>query len=255
MKTLRGWVVSDLHLLARRSQGTACFESVRSDLAAADLLVLNGDTFDFRWSTRRDTATSVEAALDWLRELARDFPNCEIHYVLGNHDCLTLFRESLTALASTFPRLHWHVHGLRLADALFLHGDCADRLMDPEELSRRRQRWANDRPRGRWAASAYLALDRLGLTQWALSRHFPRRQTVARIVHYLDRGWPDWRSTIRTCYFGHTHLPFADCLCGGITFHNTGSAIRGMAFKPLRFEVNEAPAQSLMTSPRHAHAR
>ncbi len=36
-------------------------------------------------------------------------------------------------------------------------------------------------------------------------------------------------SPITDVYFGHTHAPFAGYRSGGLTFHNTGSAIRGMA--------------------------
>jgi len=58
-----GLVLSDLHLLARRSDGAALIESRRSDFSGIDVLVLNGDTFDFRWSALSNLATSVAAAL------------------------------------------------------------------------------------------------------------------------------------------------------------------------------------------------
>jgi UDP-2,3-diacylglucosamine pyrophosphatase LpxH len=48
----RALVVSDLHLFANRSAGDALFEKWFHDVRSSDVstLVLNGDTFDFRWS-------------------------------------------------------------------------------------------------------------------------------------------------------------------------------------------------------------
>lgn len=231
----RGIVVSDLHLFTRRSRAVECLQSLRAELASVDVLVLNGDTFDFRWSTLRDRQATIAAALDWLRALASDLPTCRIHYVLGNHDCLAPFRDQLAAL--TLPRLRWHEHFFRLENALFLHGDCAHEPMDPEGLRRYREPWENDRQRGALAAGIYAAIDRLGLTRFAHERHFPHRRTVERIAHYLDRASLNWRDGVRDCYFGHTHRPFSDYRHSGVAFHNSGSAIRGMAFNPLRFET------------------
>jgi len=252
--TARGVIVSDLHLFARRSRGVECVNSLRAELASATVLVLNGDIFDFRWSTLRDRETTLTAALAWLRDLSEAFPKCQLHYVLGNHDCLTLFREKLATLASTLPRLNWYEHGVRLGTALFLHGDCADETMDPPGLRRYRERWQDDRPRGALAAAAYIAADRLCLTRLALTRHFPQRETVERIVHYLDRAWPGWRPSIRDCYFGHTHLPFSDYPYAGVAFHNTGSAIRGMDFNPIIFDPPTEGAETAPTLSRPIHA-
>jgi calcineurin-like phosphoesterase family protein len=234
-----GIVLSDLHLFARRSRAADCLRSLRADLGSANVLVLNGDTFDFRWSTLRDRRTTVAAALDWLRALVNDLPKCRIHYILGNHDYLAAFREELASLAPTLPRLRWHEHFLRLGPALFLHGDCAHEPMDPDGLRRYRAPWEDDPQRGPVASGAYVVADRLGLTRLAHARYFPPSRTVGRIVHYLDSAWPGWQSTIRDCYFGHTHLPFSGFRHNGVAFHNSGSAIRGMAFNPIKFKICE----------------
>ena|ERR1051326_9579416 len=69
----RGIVLSDLHLFARRSRAADCLQSLRADLASADVVVLNGDRFDFRWRTLRDRRTTVAAAIDGLRTLVIEF--------------------------------------------------------------------------------------------------------------------------------------------------------------------------------------
>jgi len=235
----RGLVVSDLHLFARRSQGASHFKSLQDKLADVDILVLNGDTFDFRWSTLADEATTVTAALEWLGALADRHPHCQIHFIQGNHDCLISFRDQLVALTEKLPRLQCHTNELRLGPALFLHGDCANRRMDVAELRRRRARWERSGQSGNLRCAAYRAIDRLGITRRGHEWIFPRERTVRRIAHYLDHASPDWRRQTRDCYFGHTHLPFSGHHFNGITFHNTGSAIevRGMGFNPLFFDL------------------
>lgn len=233
--TRRGLVVSDLHLFARRSMGAERFAGLRARLAEADLLVLNGDIFDFRWSTLPDHAATIAASSRWLRQLAEDHPRCEIHYVLGNHDWFGSFREELQGLCAGLPRLRWHEERLRLGSCLFVHGDCTHYRMDAEGFRRYRQGWNHDRRRTRAETAAYRWVDRLGLTLRLHHWQFPRQQTVERLAHYLDSACPGWQAGLRDCYFGHTHLPFSDFTHGGIRFHNTGSGIAGQEFNPLPF--------------------
>ena len=235
----RGLVVSDLHLFARRSPGAELLAALAGQLAGADLLVLNGDTFDFRWIAPRDREKAFTTAVEELSALLHRHPQCEVHFILGNHDCLLGFQQALATLAANAPRFHWHAWQLRLGSALFLHGDCAEASMDALELQSRRARWERGQRRGLLASMAYGVADGLGLTRRAHECFFPRHQTVQRLAHYLDRACPDWRREVRDCYFGHTHLPFSNHRHEGIAFHNTGSAmsIPGMGFNPLSFEI------------------
>jgi UDP-2,3-diacylglucosamine pyrophosphatase LpxH len=244
----RGLVVSDLHLFARRSVGASALETCRSDLRSVELLVLNGDIFDFRWSTWPNHGATQTAALAWLSGLLSDLARCQVHYVLGNHDCLPPFREGLSALSRAQPRFHWHEHSLRLGPALFLHGDCSQNWMDAGRFHNYRQAWREDRQRSPWRALAYSWVDRLGLTHRAQQWHFPRTQTVRRIAYHLDHASPGWRNGLQDCYFGHTHLPFSNWSHDGIRFHNTGSAVRTMVFQPILFEI-PCPAGEERTLP------
>ncbi|HEX5221717.1 MAG TPA: metallophosphoesterase [Verrucomicrobiae bacterium] len=235
-----GIVLSDLHLFARRSRGDTRFENVRRLLSKADLLVLNGDIFDFRWSTIGNQSKTLSAALDWLNTLAGNLPACQIHFIVGNHDCTASFKGGLTDLARALPSFQWHEHLLQLGPLLFVHGDCAHRRMDKDGLLRLRTSWERD---WRWTpamAVAYEYVDRLGITKRVHEFHFPRQKTVERLVFYLDSSCPGWRKTTRDCYFGHTHLPFANHEHDGIRFHNTGSAIHNLEFNPLCFKFTEA---------------
>ena len=234
----RGIVVSDLHLFARRSQGLARLDSIRDKLAAAEVLVLNGDTFDFRWSTVGNQAETLSAAIQWLHHRAGEFPNCQIHFIVGNHDCLPSFRDELTRLARLLHRFQWHEHLLRLGPALFVHGDCAHRRMDGDGLVRFRENWERDWQWNSAMAVAYECIDRLGITKRVHELHFPRQKTIERLSFYLDSSHPGWRETTRDCYFGHTHLPFVNHEHNGIRFHNTGSAIRQQEFNPICFAMS-----------------
>ncbi|HUR57049.1 MAG TPA: metallophosphoesterase [Opitutaceae bacterium] len=242
---LRGVVVSDLHLFAQRSAGADYFAALKPQLIAADVLVLNGDIFDFRWSTLPSVESTAVHALEWLAAASAALPACDIHYVLGNHDCPTFFQAKLAEFARGRPRLHCHPLGLRIGPAVFVHGDCAHRKMDPAGLRRYRAAWDNDRGHRPWQTRAYVAADRIGVTALTHRGWFPREKTVGRVTHYLDRAQPGWRERTGDCYFGHTHLPFSNHRSGTIRFHNTGSGIRGMGFNPVQFSVEREPFESL----------
>jgi len=247
-RTRPGIVISDLHLFARRSRGAARFDSLRGKLSSAEVLVLNGDIFDFRWSTLGQHQETLPAAVKWLRNVAGDFPECQIHFIVGNHDCTSAFLEELRGLADDLPRFQWHEYLLRLGPALFFHGDCAHRSMDHHALRRFRRKWQGDWRCGPALSAAYVCADRLGITRRVHEWHFPRRKTVARIAYYLDHASPGWREQTRDCYFGHTHLPFTDYEYDGIQFHNTGSAIFNLDFNPILFEAPREPVASQFTS-------
>lgn len=232
----RGLVISDLHLLAKRSAGESLLEELGPQLERCELLVLNGDTFDFRWSTLRGETASIAAAVEWVEEQLARMQGREVHFVYGNHDCLGAFREKLEPLALERANLHVHEFYLHLGDQLFLHGDCANRKMDVAAMTAFRAGWENDKPRGKFSAAMYDAVDKTGLCWQFHRRYFPQGITVNRVAHYLDAVLPEWQGKVSDCYFGHTHLPFRDHEHDGVRFHNTGSGICGMGFQPLEFE-------------------
>jgi len=233
-------VVSDLHLFAQRSTGLERMQSLIPRLSKTDLLVLNGDIFDFRWSTRSDHPHSIRDAVTWLGELMASAEQCQIHYVLGNHDCLTEFIPELARLATGSPNFNWHQYSVQLDDALFLHGDCTHSRMDQRALEKYREHWSRDGKRHGPATTAYEMADRLGMTRLVHHLQFPRKRTLRRLTHHLDLTNQNWRKSIQHCYFGHTHDPFSDIAHEGVLFHNTGSAIRGMSFNPISFTVNRS---------------
>ena len=226
----RGIVVSDLHLLSWRSRGMTRFEKIRSRLDERDVLVLNGDTFDFRWALRSH-ADAIPLALTWLSELISEFPRLDTHFITGNHDCLAGFTNRLTEVQG----LSVHPHFVTLGRNLFLHGDAANYRMDLPKFRRFRQSWENDAIKGKLAVRCYDLSDRTGLNEFAHKLYFPGDTAVRRIAWHLDQIQPGWSDHVDDCFFGHTHLPFQNRERDGVRFHNTGSGLRGMGFAPAEF--------------------
>ena len=231
----RGLVISDLHLFSPRSDGRWLMLERMDEVAQVDVLVLNGDVFDFRWSELPNQAVTISAAIDWLLELLEKFQGESIHYVLGNHDCLSAFTSRLEELARANSVFSYHEHSLILKRSLFLHGDCANRKMDGEMLKQYRRAWSSHDQRGKLGRVLYQLADITGLSRRFHEQHFPEVPTVARVAHHLDHVLPAWREEIDDVFFGHTHRPFSSHSHEGVLFHNTGSGIRGMGFNPLVF--------------------
>lgn len=233
----RGLVISDLHLFSPRSIGSQLIEDRMLEVTQADVLVLNGDIFDFRWSDLPNQSETISAAICWLEYLLENFQGDSIHYVLGNHDCLTAFTCRLDELAHKHAKFSSHEHRLVLNRNLFLHGDCANRNMNEEELKTYRKSWSSHQQRGRIGKTLYKLADASGLSRRFHDHHFPQQTTVSRITHHLDHVMPSWREEIDHCYFGHTHRPFPEHIQDGVHFHNTGSGIKNMGFLPQAFSL------------------
>jgi len=237
MKKQSGFVLSDLHLFAGRSNGHALFDSVRNKIEAADVLVLNGDTFDFRWSHFPTEEKTIAEAIRWLVGLIdRLKVDQHLYFLQGNHDCHSTFTELLVDLSVSENRFIVEDRNLILGNKLFLHGDGANWKMDQAALDKFREQWSRDRPRGRFAARAYHLVDAAGISKAFHRVYFPIEKTIQRITFHLDQVQPDWRDEIEAVYFGHTHCPFENFEKDEISFFNTGSAIRGMGFAPQVFD-------------------
>jgi UDP-2,3-diacylglucosamine hydrolase len=235
---IRGLVVSDLHLFSRRSDGEQLWDRIDDVRGDAEILVLNGDTFDFRWSQFPDESMATTAALEWVERVTRDGGWKCVHYILGNHDCLCEFVEGLRELASELETLACHELHLQMGRCLFLHGDCTNRRMSLDELLSYRAGWSKDRPRGALSKTLYDGVDALGISKMFHQLYFPKGPTVSRLAYHLSLVYPGWRRKLDHCYFGHTHQPFSGHEHDGVMFHNTGSGIRSMGFQPLHFTVN-----------------
>jgi UDP-2,3-diacylglucosamine pyrophosphatase LpxH len=225
--------VSDLHLFSRRSQAEKHLPSMQQYAASAHTFVLGGDIFDFRWTTLSSISATIDAAIHWLDQFVSEHPECQFHFVLGNHDSNRNFVRKLSILSARVENLAWHPYYLRVDDSLFLHGDVADGPRDERALARKRDRWHHERKRGPVFNAMYDMVIQARLHK-AVSNAVHREQFVLRRVHrYLCNVGQGPESGLRHVYFGHTHAAMSDVEYGGLTFHNGGAPIAGLQFRVL----------------------
>jgi len=218
-----GYVISDLHLFSDRSTAAQQIGRIRRTARGADFLVLNGDIFDFEWSTMGPPDAAAEMAVDLLASLVAGSDGCQVFYVLGNHDRFRFFATHLDTLAREHATFHWHPTHVRLGRCLFLHGDLMfdRRCEDPfgGDMA------DNTRTRSQAMHLGYRALIATRVHRFAKPFYRPRR-CARRILGCLRRSHPTLREGLTDVYFGHTHRGFANFHYEGITFHNSGCAIR-----------------------------
>jgi len=237
--------VSDLHLFANRSRGNDHLDRIRRAADHADYCVLGGDIFDFKWSTLADTRSTVDAALEWLRDLCTRVPGSHVQFLLGNHDYHHEFIERLPALADGVHNFEWHRFYIRLGDAVFLHGDVADRNMTAEMLADRRSKWTAHHQRGRFHSRAYDLVVKSRVHLLVPRAVYPRRIVARRILSYLEDIGHSPANGVRQVCFGHTHLPVNDYRYGGLCFHNGGAPIGTSKFRILELDVDHEDAPAL----------
>lgn len=220
-----GFVVSDLHLFTHRSTAHHYVTEMHAAAGMADFFVLNGDIFDFRWSTHADVTDTSLAAIDWLHGFAAEFPKCQVFYIMGNHDCPAPFATYLDELTSRQPNFRWHSSHLRIGNSLFLHGDL---LLDgsiPDPFQRKLAE-VEDR-KGRHLHFAYQVLVASRLHRFCSLLHTPA-WCAKRALRSLRQHHPGLAEGLKHIYFGHIHRVFSNFEHDGIVFHNTGSTVRGL---------------------------
>jgi UDP-2,3-diacylglucosamine hydrolase len=220
-----GLAVSDLHMLALWSAADEHMDEVHAAAARSDIIVLNGDTFDFRWAALPTVEDAVRAAVDWLQAFLVRHPGCRVFYVLGNHDAHPLFVERLAALAREEGNLGWHASHLRIGENLFVHGDLS--LKYPRKNPFARTLSARFWKTNRALRACYRLCIALGVHR-LVARCHGKKRCAKRIVRSFEADKDGLTEGVTNVYFGHTHAAFSGYRYAGLTFHNTGSAIRGL---------------------------
>lgn len=236
MKDTPGVVISDLHYFSTRSNAEERLEEIHRALETAEICVLNGDIFDFRWTRLPSIQATVSAALDWLRVLLKQYSQCSFHYVLGNHDSLRAFVHHFPELATEYANFSWDARQVRIGTHLFLHGDIihAGRQRS-DELDRYRERFEHEHPQRDAFHHLYSGVVLFRLHKVALVLNRPKI-ACERLLEYYRKHNPELLEGTTDIYFGHTHSPFSNFRYEGISFHNTGSMIRGLSHNILRFD-------------------
>jgi UDP-2,3-diacylglucosamine pyrophosphatase LpxH len=241
--------VSDLHMFARRSSASAMQRSMESAVRGSHTFVLGGDIFDFRWSQWANHDQTVEHGLRWLQGLAAVNPECQIHYLLGNHDAHPVFTGELTRLAERIPNLVVHPHLLRLEDCVFLHGDIIDANIpfegDFHELlnAKRLQEERRARP-PKIQHTLYDAAVKARLHRLVSTVVNGNQKVLDRVTRYLEWAGHGPSSGVRKVYFGHTHRPLDEVPYAGMRFFNPGATIKGLDFRIVPVDLDSTVANT-----------
>jgi UDP-2,3-diacylglucosamine pyrophosphatase LpxH len=235
------YFVSDLHLFSRRSEAARHAGALHHAARRARTFVLGGDIFDFRWSTLGSIETTVRASVDWLDQLVSKNPDCQFHYVAGNHDANQRFMHALQAYTAGSPNLQFHEYYLRLSGSIFLHGDAADHPTGcVDHLAASRRHWSRDETRGPMKHLLYDLAVKARLHRLAAVVH-PKKKVARRLLGYLDRIGHGPGSGLEHVYFGHTHQAMANYAQGGLTFHNCGAPMPGLQFSIIDVNQSSTP--------------
>lgn len=231
-----GATVSDLHLFSHHSRPGRYRSRILETASEAEVFVLNGDIFDFKWSEHGIFSRSVTAAVRYIEELIEAAPNCEFRITLGNHDAVPPYMEALEDLARTHENLHWHEFACIVEDRVFLHGDVIHSGCTNESLRRFRNRLQHPANGHSLQRFAHSALHRSHV-QWVAFKMLPKRVLAARILAYLEHEKLLEGRRLRHVYFGHTHSGFEDFHYRGLTYHNCGSATHGSRLRVVTFPL------------------
>jgi UDP-2,3-diacylglucosamine hydrolase len=227
-------------LFCKRSEADFHMPAIHKAAEKANYFILNGDTFDFRWSTLESTEATVREANRWLKELAAAHPSCQFHFLLGNHDCHHAFVQELGQLVEKTANLEWHPYYLRLGDTLFLHGDVANRKMTHCMLEASRNAWVKERQRGKTANLMHDVAFQFNVHKAVSQLAHPTKRVLRRVMAYLESMEPHIMDGVRHVYFGHTHVAMTNYAYRGLRFHNGGAPMRNLTFNILRAEIELA---------------
>ena len=231
-------LVSDLHLFSRRSRAEDYLPHMQRAASEADLFVLAGDTFDYKWAHQPCAESFANQAQNWLANLAGPRPSCRFQLLLGNHDHHPSFMERLDHLAAELPNFEWDPWFVRHRDAVFLHGDVASGFSTAERLAKFRERCGNHKHRpGPLRNGIYDAVIAARLHNGFSRLMYPARRVAERITRYLEQIGHCAASGTRDVFFGHTHRPLDAFEHRGMRFHNPGAPIKGTPFRVLEAKI------------------
>jgi UDP-2,3-diacylglucosamine pyrophosphatase LpxH len=228
-------VVSDLHIFSHASLYKRYSTYLLQTVGKYKIVILNGDTFDFKRSIFRTTEETALKAITWIRQICNSNPTTTFYYLIGNHDCQIQFTTRLKALPLELTNLRVADHTLRLGTKLFIHGDVIDLPDGSYDLALSRERYANAEPNLNSIIIAQI-VTRMRLNILGNIRHSKLNQAL-RILDYLKAQDFKYSDSIDEIFFGHTHTAFRNFSYNGINFHNTGSLIRGLTWMPMEFNA------------------
>ena len=232
--------ISDLHLFSNRSNAETYWPVIDEAVERADILMLGGDIFDFKWTKLKSINDTVDAATEWLERLTRKHAGRRIHMLLGNHDHLQKLIQRIEALMENETNLSWDPYFVRVCNCIFLHGDVANAKTDAGTLKSLRARHLDPRKKRRAMNLLYDVAVTMRVHTATVRIAHPHRRTAARILYYLDSIGHGPQTGIQKIVFGHTHRVLTGHEYQGVQFYNCGAAIKGLDFRVVEVETGES---------------
>ena len=229
----KGYVVSDLHIFGCASLWKRYESDFYQSVKEHSVVVLNGDTFDFKRSRFSSSTETTAHAISWLKDLCHSNPSKKFYYLLGNHDSQREFTAALTQSVSTISNLSVEADCLRLGASIFHHGDAIDLPRGATDLKLVREKYFYCEPT--FASRAFVEIvTHLKINLVEYLRH-SKENLGRKLIEYLNDSHPELLRGAKDIFFGHTHVPFSNFKYQGLAFHNTGSLIRGLGWNPREF--------------------
>lgn len=231
----RGYVVSDLHLFSPCSRYRTLLPTLQADCSRYPVVVLNGDTFEVKRVIGNSVDNIATNCTTWLQELCKANNETTFYYVIGNHDAHSTITSHIQGLAANISNLKVVPHILTLGSYLFIHGDVIEPGATMFGVESVRERYKNLCP-SRMSTLLAMTVTTLRLNIVEYLRH-QKTSLAEKIISYVSHHEPGQLDGVKTIFFGHTHVPFSNFSYRGITFHNTGSFIKGLKWNPMTFEL------------------
>ena len=219
-----GYVVSDLHIFTEWTSIDSYIEEIRSAAAKSDFFVLNGDIFDFKWSTLPTSQKTVEQAVKWLKNICQSAPDCSFYYILGNHDAHIKMPPALQNLKKQVKNFNWSATHFFIGSYLFLHGDLLFTLKKKSPFSRPPEKYLKSEPKHRILSKGYNIAIGMGAHRFVTSM-MNTRQCASYSYAVLKKHSISEMKVTTDVFLGHTHASFSNFKFKDLIFHNTGSAV------------------------------
>ncbi len=244
--------ISDTHRGAKYSDFKKYEPQVLAKMREYDHVVLAGDIFELWFlgaqngeKPKEILRNAIGESKEWLEDFLKENPHVQVHFVLGNHENLRKFRNSLDRLQQKYGNFEWHPEAVRIGDALIVHGDLQ---MDNKTDRTRRIDRLRDVHKGmniydRVVSNGEKYMQRLYFdythgASWVVPRIWSwlKERDAQRDGLCMHSRTEETLSLegAKHVFFGHTHVKFhtqrhldEQGRDVGIAFHNTGSFTSG----------------------------
>ncbi len=244
-----GFTVSDLHLFSKRSRAERFLPEIYRKADQSELLVLNGDIFDFQWSKQNLPEDALVEAVDWIVSLVTSKSSCQFVFTIGNHDATPAYLQRLHELSTKYANLHWREHFFKVGQKIFLHGDALHGGITLQGLQDYRHS-CSLKSYSEFTKTLYAGLTNIGGTSLA-NKLIGKRTACRRILLFLEETLPEETKAIQDVYFGHTHNYLHNYVYQDLRFHNCGGPFTGSKFSILPFSFSSEELEEAIEQSRH----